>query len=471
MNAAIKSILLAAHNSHINHTQLDYSLLNTIIHNVVNQINSIWLNSNRTHPKLSEFDILCAEPLLTITTYNEVTEVKNEKNTVLHSTSECPFDLISKYASLAHNPRASEPFTAGFIGHLSYELGRKLAKIPTLAQPTSSLSPLQVGFYHWSLVINHKKRIITLYYLPINPSLSQAALIKRLTKKITKANNVTFSYPKKETLISNLPKLNYKKAFQSVKTALQNGNCYQINLAQKFQLPYSGNALDLYTYLQPHTQAPFAGFINYPNQQILCFSPERFLKISTTGHIETKPIKGTSPRSIDPRLDKASALALLNSEKDKAENLMIVDLLRNDLGKICLPGTIKVPELFKLESYSVHHLVSKVTGKTKFNPMHVLKACFPGGSITGAPKLSAMRYIEQLEPHSRDIYCGSLFYLNLAGNLDSNITIRTLLLENNTLHFWAGGGIVADSTCSGEYTETFNKVAFILNALLKNLVN
>lgn len=183
---------------------------------------------------------------------------------------------------------------------------------------------------------------------------------------------------------------------------------------------------------------------------------------------ETKPIKGTRPRSQDPAQDKRNAALLKSSEKDKAENLMIVDLLRNDFGKCCEPGSIKVPELFALESFkNVHHLVSKITGKlgSGQHALDLLKNCFPGGSITGAPKISAMKIIETLEPHRRSTYCGSIGYFDRLGNMDCNIIIRSLLCCDNKIHCHTGGAIVSDSQCDAEYQESLDKVENILKAL------
>ena len=203
----------------------------------------------------------------------------------------------------------------------------------------------------------------------------------------------------------------------------------------------------------------------------MSLSPERFLKVSAR-HVETKPIKGTMPRYQDKIKDQESAKTLLNSTKDRAENLMIVDLLRNDLSRTCLPGTVKVPRLFALESFSnVHHLVSTVTGtlSEKYSSLDVFQHCFPGGSITGAPKIAAMKIIESLEPQRRSVYCGSIFYCDIFDNFDSNITIRTFFADKNQLYCYAGGGIVYDSDCDKEYDETWAKVGKLMQIL--SLIN
>lgn len=220
--------------------------------------------------------------------------------------------------------------------------------------------------------------------------------------------------------------------------------------------------------LRQQNPAPFAAFLHTPEAQILSTSPERFLALHD-GQVETKPIKGTRPRCLqDAAQDAAIAQELLNSNKDRAENVMIVDLLRNDLSKVCELGSVRVPHLFALESFArVHHLVSTVTGRLAANKtaLDLLRACFPGGSITGAPKLRAMQIIEELEPQRRGVYCGSIGYVGFDGQMDSNIAIRTLIYAQAQLRFWVGGGIVADSHMDAEYAETFAKAEAIFRAL------
>ena len=195
--------------------------------------------------------------------------------------------------------------------------------------------------------------------------------------------------------------------------------------------------------------------------EVLSFSPERFLQLRH-GNILTQPIKGTRPRGASPGSDLKLKDQLYNSSKDRAENLMIVDLLRNDLGRVAQPGSIKVPELFKVESYAtVHHLVSHITGRLRHDEdaLSLLRACFPGGSITGAPKIRAMEIIEELEPYRRGIYCGAIGHIGFNGDMDSSIVIRTLVRQGDKAHYWVGGGIVADSDADEEYQECMDKAA------------
>jgi para-aminobenzoate synthetase component 1 len=264
---------------------------------------------------------------------------------------------------------------------------------------------------------------------------------------------------------TTLNKKEYQQQLERIQEHILSGDVYQINFAQRFQCDTKNAPWDIYLQLRANNPAPFSAFICAEDHAILSLSPERFLQIDREGHVETKPIKGTRPRSSDPIEDKRLAQELANSIKDRAENVMIVDLLRNDLSKNCIPGTVKVPQLFTIESYpAVHHLVSTVTGQLRpdRHALDCLRDCFPGGSITGAPKIRAMQIIEALESHRRGIYCGSIGYVSHCGNLQTNIAIRTLMHQNNQLTFWAGGGIVADSQTDHEYQECFDKIHLFL---------
>jgi para-aminobenzoate synthetase component 1 len=271
---------------------------------------------------------------------------------------------------------------------------------------------------------------------------------------------------------SNMNKAAYKEKFLAVQQYLLSGDCYQINLAQRFKASYQGNEFIAYKTLRQENKAPFSAFIRLDNSAILSLSPERFLQ-SSRGRVQSKPIKGTIPRSQNIAVDLNNANILKASTKDRAENLMIVDLLRNDISKVCIPGTVKVPKLFDIESFpAVHHLVSTVVGD--LNPektaSDLLRGAFPGGSITGAPKIRAMEIIESLEPHRRSIYCGSIGYISCCGTMDSSITIRTLICQSpdKNIYCWAGGGLVADSNVDSEYQETFDKVQRILPVLSRS---
>jgi len=266
---------------------------------------------------------------------------------------------------------------------------------------------------------------------------------------------------------SNMDKSYYQQAFNKIKHYLKEGDSYQVNLAQRFVSRCSGNPWIAYKALRKMNAAPFSAYLNFPECQVLSSSPERFLKV-TDGEVETKPIKGTRPRIEHHAKDKSQIIALSESKKDRAENVMIVDLLRNDISKNCKDGSVTVPKLFDVESFAtVHHLVSTVKGVLAEgqHALDLLRSCFPGGSITGAPKIRSMEIIEELEPNRRGIYCGSIGYIGFNGNMDTNIAIRTLVHSGNTIRFWAGGGIVNDSVMDDEYQESFDKAAALLKLL------
>ena len=259
----------------------------------------------------------------------------------------------------------------------------------------------------------------------------------------------------------------YAEKFRRIKHYIREGDCYQVNLAQRFAATAEGDPWLAYQELRRINPAPFAAYLHTPSAHVLSASPEQFLEVRDQC-VVTKPIKGTRPRAPHPDADRRLAEALLTSTKDRAENVMIVDLLRNDLGKCCVPGSVRVPKLFALESFAtVHHLVSTVTGELRpeVGPLELLRACFPGGSITGAPKLRAMEIIEELEPHRRGVYCGAIGYVGFDGAMDTNIAIRTMVFNDGVVRFWAGGGIVQDSVLGEEYQETFDKAAAMLRLL------
>jgi para-aminobenzoate synthetase component 1 len=248
---------------------------------------------------------------------------------------------------------------------------------------------------------------------------------------------------------------------------IQAGDCYQINLAQRFSAPAAGDPWLAYQALRIVNPAPYSAYLRTPQGVVLSASPERFLHLRD-GMVETRPIKGTRARVGHPRLDAERVAELQASAKDRAENVMIVDLLRNDLSKNCITGSVNVPRLFEVESFAtVHHLVSTVTGTLRADrdALDLLRGCFPGGSITGAPKRRAMQIIEELEPQRRGVYCGAIGYIGCDGNMDLNIAIRTLVFSGGSVRLWAGGGIVADSQLDEEYQETFDKAAAMLKLL------
>jgi para-aminobenzoate synthetase component 1 len=259
----------------------------------------------------------------------------------------------------------------------------------------------------------------------------------------------------------------YRQAFERVQGYLHAGDCYQVNLARRFGIRYHGDPWDAYLRLRAISPAPFGAYLALPFADILSTSPERFLALRQ-GRVETRPIKGTRPRRQDAAAARAARAALRRSPKDRAENVMIVDLLRNDLGKVCRTGSVRVDALFELESYaSVHHLVSSIRGRLRdgVEAVDLLRACLPGGSITGAPKRRAVQIIDELEPQRRGVYCGAIGYISDDGDMDTNIAIRTAVCADGELSYWAGGGLVADSAPDAEFEETLHKAAPLLKLI------
>jgi para-aminobenzoate synthetase component 1 len=270
-----------------------------------------------------------------------------------------------------------------------------------------------------------------------------------------------------EGLRSNFTKPGYMKIVEKAKEYIDKGDIYQVNLSQRFEADLKEEPYELYMKLRSVSPAPFASYLNFKDVIIISSTPERFLMKSGL-YIETRPIKGTSPRSSDPLADELNEISLKESYKDRAEHIMLVDLERNDLGRICEYGSVKPTEFIALEKYStVFHLVSTVSGKLKegVGPVDCLIAAFPGGSITGAPKVRSMEVIESLEPVKRSLYTGAIGYISFDGNMDTSIVIRTIVVKGDKLYFQVGGGIVADSDPEKEYYETLDKAEGIMRAL------
>lgn len=359
------------------------------------------------------------------------------------------------------------PFVGGAMGYFGYDLGRELEALPSHARRELTSKDAVVGIYSWAIIVDHRQQRTALV---AHPATSKEQL-QQVYHQLHTDPPGDEARPGKFTLSSafksNMPKQDYQQAFDRIKHYIEAGDCYQINLAQRFSARYQGEPWQAYQRLRQVAAAPYSGYMETADNAVLSLSPERFLNIANR-RVTTSPIKGTMPRSSDPEQDQQLAQQLLHSAKDKSENLMIVDLLRNDLGKSCTPGSIQVDQLFELQSFAtVHHLVSTISGQLDngMEALDVLAQCFPGGSITGAPKVRAMEIIEELEADSRGVYCGSLGYISCDGQMDTNIAIRTLLCEQGNIYCWAGGGIVADSRCDSEYQECFNKVDKLMDAL------
>ncbi len=424
---------------------------------------AIFLDSCQPWSQQGRFDLIAAEPYATLLTYDELTTICCGDE-ITYSTDD-PFDLLQQQLGAPSKKSHELPFCGGAMGYFSYDLARRLEKLPTETEDSDQLPQMAIGLYDWVLLVDHQLQRSWLVGQGRSPTTLEQwqVLIDQFTNLPVELDLSPFKAEGEPR--SNMSRAAYKEQFQSIQRYIHDGDCYQVNFSQRFELPVSGDPWQAYLRLRQINSAPFSAYFNLPDHQILSLSPERFLQLNK-GVVESKPIKGTAPRGETLEQDQHYAEQLKLSSKNRAENLMIVDLLRNDISKNC--QNVKVPHLFEIESFaSVHHLVSTVTGEllADKSAIDLLKGSFPGGSITGAPKLRAMEIIEELEPDRRGIYCGSIGYLAFDGSMDSNIAIRTLLHKDGKLSFSAGGGIVADSDADAEYAETFQKVAVILQML------
>jgi para-aminobenzoate synthetase component 1 len=433
---------------------------------------AILLDSANAPHQDATFDIIGFNPIATLTSHDGICSFNAKHPKIIALSIDInqhasPFEALAQLHARLY-PCAQEsvhPFSVGALGALGYDLGRDIEKLPKIAVKDIHLNDMNIGFYDFSLIYDYAEKSWYGYHYDGSGALEyELNLIEsKIEHNLQQASNLA-GFQLTTPWINQLSSEQYQHKFARVQQYLLSGDCYQINLTQRFEAQYQGDEWQAYCALSRANQGPFSAFIRLEHHCILSISPERFIKLNGQC-IETKPIKGTLPRHDDPLLDQQAAASLLSSEKDRAENVMIVDLLRNDISKVAAPGSVEVPRLFAIESFpAVHHLVSTVTATLADdkNAFDLLQATFPGGSITGAPKIRAMAIIEELEPSRRNLYCGSIGYISQNGNMDTSITIRTLVTENKRIYCWAGGGIVADSNNDAEYQESFDKVSKIL---------
>ena len=425
---------------------------------------AVFLDSGHHHPGQSRYDILAAQPYVRLLTRGNLTEIQSEGVELSRGD---PFSLVRRFLDIAPAGDVGLPFSGGAIGYFGYDFARRMEALPACARDAEKIPEMAIGLYDWAVVVDHGERRSWLVGQGRDPEtdVKWDSLVARFTAPACERARVPFRIT--SPVISNMTRAHYGRAFRRIRQYIRDGDCYQVNLAQRFAADAAGDPWLAYQALRVLSPAPFSAYLNTPYVQVLCASPERFLRVEN-GRVETRPIKGTRPRAGHARLDAELIEALRTSEKDRAENVMIVDLLRNDLSKNCRSGSVKVPKLFQVESFAtVHHLVSTVTGELSpgRDALDLLRGCFPGGSITGAPKLRAMQIIEELEPHRRGVYCGAIGYIGFDGNMDLNVAIRTLIYSRGVIRCYAGGGIVADSREEDEYQETFDKAAAMLRLL------
>lgn len=456
----------------ISHQDIPYASNSELLFDKLRDLpNAIWLDSAKPRSLQGRFDIMSACPDVILETHADITTITKQQGT--EESTDDPFDIAKHYlAQLMPIQSAHKgPFYCGLIGYFGYDLGSNHKIIDTGVSGPEDMPDMRLGRYLWSLVVNHEARKSTVFFHPLCSKDLQDQVCQRLLSTNEQSNQHPGQFKLVSKFSKTISKQHYVHSIERIKNYITAGDCYQTNYTQHVSAPYQGDLWQAYRALREACPAPYSVYWHWGSHALLSISPERFLQTYAEAdeiRVETKPIKGTIARGKTVEEDQENAIKLVNSPKDRAENLMIVDLLRNDIGKSCVPGSIQVNKLFDLESFpNVHHLVSTITGtlSPNYTPIDLLKGCFPGGSITGAPKVRAMEIIAELEPINRSAYCGAIGYICASNQMDSNIAIRTVIADKTHLHCWGGGGIVADSDPDTEYAESMHKIQLMLDTL------
>ncbi|OGS22952.1 MAG: aminodeoxychorismate synthase, component I [Elusimicrobia bacterium RIFOXYA2_FULL_39_19] len=425
-----------------------------------NDNNLIFLDSNTGTSETSRYSFIFADPF-----YRFSSSKKDAFTKLKH--------LLSKYKISQGNYDFPLGAAAGYV---SYDAGRLTEHFKTTSTDELCWPYMEFGFYDTVLVYDNLKHTLCIVStgLPENtPAKQKEKAKKRIELFFNRISKTPASAKSLEKpglsgkITSNFTKNQYYSAINKIKKYIEQGDVYQVNLSQRFYTNNSTSPFQIYKTIREKNNVPFGAYLKFDNREILSFSMERFLSIKGSA-VETKPIKGTMPRGKTPAEDAKIVKNLLTSKKNLAELLMITDLERNDLGKVCSYDSIRVAKLHEAHKYAtVIHLISTITGTLHKNKTHLdcFKACFPGGSITGAPKIRSMEIIDELEGIHRNVYCGSIGYFGFNKVTDFNIAIRTIMAQNKKLYFNSGGGITYDSVPSAEYEETLHKVKTFLEAL------
>ncbi len=446
---------------------------------VANKPYSFFLDSaeGKYKNRLGRYSFLGWHPFLILKT--KANQIQLIRGTKIEQRKGDPFlalrEILNQY-QIKDVPQDLPPFLAGGVGYLGYDLCHFVEKVASTAKDDLGLPDVYIAFYNSVFIIDHLEDKIFLSAISFAGKRKSEEIFE---KRLEEAQNFLFTSPlrgedqgegkENHPLNSNFTKSQYLQAVQAAKKYIREGDIYQVNLSQRFHGKLTMAPQMLYQNLREINPAPFAGYLNFGPFKVLSSSPERFLKVKGR-EVQTRPIKGTRPRGDTEEKDKKLAEELLASIKDRAELVMIVDLERNDLGRICEFGSVKVPELVTLETFpTVFHTVSTIEGRLRQGKdrIDLLKATFPGGSITGAPKIRSMEIIDELEPTTRGIYTGALGYFGFNDTMDLNIIIRTLLVKNKDFYFQVGGGIVADSDPEKEFQETLDKAKALILACSK----
>ncbi|OGO32225.1 MAG: aminodeoxychorismate synthase, component I [Chloroflexi bacterium RBG_16_56_11] len=438
---------------------------------------SFFLDSGMDPRKLGRYSFMGSDPFLVLRSRGDCISIIRDKVEEVRRGN--PFDvlggLLEMYA--LDNTGAPVPFVGGAVGYFSYDLCHFIERLPARAVDDLKLPECYLAFYDAIIAFDHLENRAYLVSTGF-PELEDGRRKRLAGERLKELKSIVMESPRAAgvaeeqpgynlALKANFTHDNYLKAVASAREYICAGDIFQVNLSQRFEVEMNTTPYNLYNRLRRLNPAPFASYFNFDGVSIVGASPERFLKVRGD-LVETRPIKGTKPRGRTPEEDRALAESLVSSVKDRAENMMIVDLERNDLGRVCRYGTVKVTELAILETYpTVFHLTSTVMGRLceGKNRIDLLKATFPGGSITGAPKVRAMEIIDELEPTRRGVYTGSLGYLSFGGDMDLDIVIRTIIVKDGRAYFQVGGAVVYDSEPESEYIETLDKGRALVRAL------
>ena len=463
-----------------------------------------FLDSSMEGGEQGRFSFLCIEPFLIFKSKKDKISLnwQDKKETIRGNPFVILKGLFNRFKVSAEKS-SPFPFTGGAVGYFSYDLKDFNETLPSSARDDLNIYDTVLCFYDTVLIFDHSTKE---YFLASSgfPAKGKKRLYRQKARfesirnkllcccddalhsrhcegakhpkqslSFEIASSVASLPPRNDELLSskkltsNFTKEEYIKTIEKAKKYIKSGDIYQVNLSQRFKVPMKRDVFQLYETLRTINPAPLASFLNFGDIKVISSSPERFLK-KEGRMVETRPIKGTRPRGKNALEDKNLMGELISSIKDRAENLMIIDLERNDLGRICEYGSVKVSEFMACEKYAtVFHLVSTVRGilRKDVGPIDCLMNCFPGGSITGAPKIRSMEIIEELEPVKRSVYTGSVGYIDFNGNMDTSIAIRTIIVKDRVAYFQAGGGIVYDSDPEKEYQETLDKAKALIEAI------
>jgi para-aminobenzoate synthetase component 1 len=425
-----------------------------------------FLDSSSKDTKLNRYSYIAINPFARfISKGKQVTVFESGVSSIIEGN---PIKVVQSLMDKYHQKYDVDAvFTGGAIGYFSYDLGRIFEKIESIADDDKEIPDIYLAFYHGVIVHDHLEGGV--YYRDYNRDGNAQERYEHIETLLKNQRDMNLEKFQLTALLeTNMSIETYKDSVKKIRKYIKQGDIYQANMTRRYQAPYRGDLRELYIRLRQKNPAPFSAFLETGDLTILSSSPERFFEVRGD-IIRTRPIKGTAPRGKTYEEDERNKNNLLESEKDKAELLMIVDLERNDLGRIAEIGSVKVSELFALETYeTVFHLVATVEAKLNRgnNLETLLRAMFPGGSITGAPKIRAMEIIEELEPTRRNIYTGSIGYLDFNGNIDLNIAIRTLIAKDDFISYQVGGGIVWDSEEELEYQETLHKGKALMEVLM-----